>query len=1015
MRRLDVKQRSEQERLPRAGPRPAPPPQTKRLGTRLPLKLSLKLAKGATITTRPPGHASYCAVSLEWLVSSFMPQHARISEQSLTTGQVMAEIVRPATTERKERYVDLMLRSDGASKGSKDARGSVSLGRSFYFASHGWARPFSEMVEMLVLHFGQYAQRVWRVGQPKLRMADVFVWIDIFAINQHPGAEQDGDLERLKEVVADCDQMVMVLDSDGKLLTRIWCLYEAWQAGRKGPGSLLLLSYGIDLDPLKQVFINLDVSKAQATVHADLERILKDIEGDVGTHAMTHALKDALVDSAVHQAPPPEDIEAADTDAEWAALEKAGAMCKLYGRYSEAEPLYRRALNTRRSRLGADHPDTMAAIRSMGQLLQAQGKLDAALALLREAYERQGLALGAEDPDTLSSMAALAGCMMDKGQLRDADPLLREGLKMRQQVLGPDDKETIDSVIALALLLKAQGKYDEAGPLFNRALHSRQARMGPDQPEVIEAVNNLASMLQAQGKLDEALPLYRRALAAREQVFGRDHPVTLTSANNLATALKEKGSTDEAELLFRRVLSSRGVLLGAEHPATLTSMSNLAWCLQAQGKNDEAYPLYTCALAVRERTLGPEHPSTIVTVNNIAGLLKAQGKLDEAEPLYRRALDARVKLLGEAHPSTTTSCNNLAFLLLAEKRLDEAEPLLRRALDARQKTLGPEHPDSVSSSVKLAGVLEEQGNLEEAVGLYRDCLQRRETKLGLKHDKVLKLCKRLGAVLLALGQTDKAKPFLKRGKRLGKPVRSVRFTKETRGGTPAPSSRALTPTPPPPPRARAPPPQPPRAHAPPPPRAPATMRVASASEPVGVRAPSPLGAVPYASSSVGVCAGLRTLEAAVPGLWRLPLLSACKEPIWRLWTTAFDPEDQKHCKGHTADLRAPAPLAPPRESCVRGNPGPVGLLAFGMTTVMLMFIETSWSDKLFLPTVIAYAAFYGGLGQFVAGLLELLKGNTFAGTAFISYGAFWMGWFMLEFLSKIDHSLPVSLTGKTLW
>ncbi|KAG1678895.1 hypothetical protein FOA52_003563 [Chlamydomonas sp. UWO 241] len=32
-----------------------------------------------------------------------------------------------------------------------------------------------------------------------------------------------------------------------------------------------------------------------------------------------------------------------------------------------------------------------------------------------------------------------------------------------------------------------------------------------------------------------------------------------------------------------------------------------------------------------------------------------------------------------------------------------------------------------------------------------------------------------------------------------------------------------------------------------------------------------------------VCAGLRTLEAAVPGLWRLPLLSACKEPIWRLW------------------------------------------------------------------------------------------------------------------------------------
>ncbi|KAG1655855.1 hypothetical protein FOA52_006229 [Chlamydomonas sp. UWO 241] len=40
---------------------------------------------------------------------------------------------------------------------------------------------------------------------------------------------------------------------------------------------------------------------------------------------------------------------------------------------------------------------------------------------------------------------------------------------------------------------------------------------------------------------------------------------------------------------------------------------------------------------------------------------------------------------------------------------------------------------------------------------------------------------------------------------------------------------------------------------------------------------------------MSVCAGLRTLEAAVPGLWRLPLLSACKEPIWRLWVWLLQP------------------------------------------------------------------------------------------------------------------------------
>ncbi|KAG2494229.1 hypothetical protein HYH03_007585 [Edaphochlamys debaryana] len=87
-----------------------------------------------------------------------------------------------------------------------------------------------------------------------------------------------------------------------------------------------------------------------------------------------------------------------------------------------------------------------------------------------------------------------------------------------------------------------------------------------------------------------------------------------------------------------------------------------------------------------------------------------------------------------------------------------------------------------------------------------------------------------------------------------------------------------------------------------------------------------------------------------------------------------------------------------------------------MTTCMLMFITTEWAEKTFLPTVMCYAMFYGGFGQFVAGVLELIKGNTFGGTAFASYGAFWMGWFLLEYLMITNKALFVTAqTGKTLW
>jgi uncharacterized protein len=72
--------------------------------------------------------------------------------------------------------------------------------------------------------------------------------------------------------------------------------------------------------------------------------------------------------------------------------------------------------------------------------------------------------------------------------------------------------------------------------------------------------------------------------------------------------------------------------------------------------------------------------------------------------------------------------------------------------------------------------------------------------------------------------------------------------------------------------------------------------------------------------------------------------------------------------------------------------GPFGLLGFGMTTCMLCFITANWTPKGFAPVVMSYALFYGGLGQFIAGLLELIRGSTFAGTAFSSYGCFWMGW-----------------------
>jgi succinate-acetate transporter protein len=70
------------------------------------------------------------------------------------------------------------------------------------------------------------------------------------------------------------------------------------------------------------------------------------------------------------------------------------------------------------------------------------------------------------------------------------------------------------------------------------------------------------------------------------------------------------------------------------------------------------------------------------------------------------------------------------------------------------------------------------------------------------------------------------------------------------------------------------------------------------------------------------------------------------------------------------------------------NPAPLGLMGFGMTTVLLNIHNAG-----FFPIgsmVLAMGIFYGGLAQVIAGVLEYKKGNTFGLTAFTSYGCFWL-------------------------
>lgn len=88
----------------------------------------------------------------------------------------------------------------------------------------------------------------------------------------------------------------------------------------------------------------------------------------------------------------------------------------------------------------------------------------------------------------------------------------------------------------------------------------------------------------------------------------------------------------------------------------------------------------------------------------------------------------------------------------------------------------------------------------------------------------------------------------------------------------------------------------------------------------------------------------------------------------------------------------------------KANPAPLGLLGFGMTTVLLN-IHNAGIYPLG-SMILAMGLVYGGLAQVITGIMEYKKGNTFGTLAFSSYGLFWWSLVLLILLPNITLLSP---------
>ena len=194
---------------------------------------------------------------------------------------------------------------------------------------------------------------------------------------------------------------------------------------------------------------------------------------------------------------------------------------------------------------------------NLGFLYETQGRYSEAEPLFKRALHASERLLGENHPQTLGSMNNLAAAYKDQGQYAKAEPLLKRALAASERVLGKEHPQTLGSANNLAELYRAEGLYGEAEPLYRSALDGRQRVLGPEHLQTLLSASNLGSLYRAEGRYQEAEPLYQRALEGRERALGSEHPFTLASLNNLAALFFDQGDWPHAALFWQ--LSTNGV------------------------------------------------------------------------------------------------------------------------------------------------------------------------------------------------------------------------------------------------------------------------------------------------------------------------------------------------------------------------------------------------------------------------------------------------------------------------
>ena len=257
------------------------------------------------------------------------------------------------------------------------------------------------------------------------------------------------------------------------------------------------------------------------------------------------------------------------------------------GDYAHAEPVLLRAL--RSAEQGSQSLQFSNVLYNLGWLYRLEGRYSEAEPLLRRALliqERLGSTASRFLPTTLNEYGYV---LLLEGRYADAEPLFRRALTLQEQSIPGDDKGQANSLENLGYLAQLQGRFADGRQLYERALSIREHVLGQNSPALARTLSNLGTLLVLQDRPADAEPLEQRALAIREGTLGPHHPQVADSLYDLGNLYRAERRFPESEASFRHAITLEESAVGPRHPLVATrGYAGLVRLFNDEGRTSEA-------------------------------------------------------------------------------------------------------------------------------------------------------------------------------------------------------------------------------------------------------------------------------------------------------------------------------------------------------------------------------------------------------------------------------------------